>query len=99
MNVDVGYELFMGAKALGLFKNAKGESWVNRVAYFGSEKVGDGEDNIIAFLRTPSELQQLIALAVIEGMEHGLEAAAQTVSEDTASGAEPDDLKEPSGDD
>lgn len=94
MVLDTAYELYNAAVRLRLFKNAEGEPWVNRVAYFNGQKVANGEDNIIAFLGVVSPLQQEIAQAVVEGMQNGgLEISSETVPADEAGGAESGDFE------
>ena len=90
---DTGYELYVAANKLGIFKDAKGEPWATRVAYFNNERVGDGENNIIAFLGQQSDLQQQILAAIMEKVSNGFKVTASPVSEDIPGGAddEPED--------
>lgn len=71
LDVDSSYELFFAARNLGIFEDADGGPWVNRVAFFEGEKIANGEANIIKFFDEPSDIRTRIEARVIEEISNG----------------------------
>jgi hypothetical protein len=91
--VNLGYEIFVGATLLHLLQDKDGGVWKKNNAYFQGELIANGQAKILDWFQTRSNLRDAIQAAVIAEVERGNygddQGDTQAVSEDESGEAGP----------
>lgn len=85
--INYGFELFTGAKTMGLLLDKNGKPWSANVAYYGGENLGNGQKQVAEWFEKKSDLRDQIETEIIGRIQSGsytVSAPAQPVQSDEA---------------